>query len=241
MDIPPDSSGQRLRWWQDTAPKSADKWYSESAPPVTQPLPSQLAIPEPLELADELEAEALRRAALAQDAVLIEGSYAQSLPRTRRMFAWVVGIAFLLYPALAIVTHAWFLALVPLIFIAEYFILTSLMRKKFGKHKSQVVISSLGITVEMPYYRIGPVFWDEIESVRTVNWFFTRFVRIKLKNPKKTHQRALTVKPGAMSAIARWSLNMTHIEIVDQWFAESAQEMTEKIATFLPASEKAKG
>jgi hypothetical protein len=234
MENPPDLSGQRLRWWQDDAPKT-QKWYSEPSPVPVQTTSIPLA-PPVLDLEDELEAEALRRAALERDAVLLEGSFANAEPKAFRNFAWIVVPASLFYLAMAALTQHWFLALFPLVFVAEFFLLRSVMRKKFANKKSHIQMSSLGLTVDLPYYRLGPVFWDEIASVSVVNWGITRYVRVKLKDPKKTHKRALTIKPGKMSWMARTSLNMTHIEIVDQWFPESAQEIAARIATFHPAS-----
>ncbi|MBC7805502.1 MAG: hypothetical protein H7145_05060 [Akkermansiaceae bacterium] len=234
METSPDSSGPRLRWWQEDAPQQTQKWYSEPALNPSKTV-SPFVSPQPLSFEEELEAEALRRAALERDAVILEGSYENAEPRTRRNFAWIVGPASLFYFAMAVATQTWFLALFPLLFLAEYLIINALMRKKFAGKKSQLVMSSLGLTVDLPYYRLGPVFWDEIASVRVVNWGIMRYVRVKLKDPKKTHQRALTMKPGTMAWMARFSLSMTHIEIVDQWFPESAQEIAAKIATFDPS------
>lgn len=234
METPPDSSGQRLRWWHEDGPKQELKWYSE---PALEPVKTGTAnlAPQTLDIDDELELEALRRAALERDAVVLEGSYATAEPKARRNFAWVIGPAILFYLAMAALTQHWYLAIFPLIFVAEYSLIRAMMRKKFAGQKSHIAMSSLGLTVDLPYYRLGPVFWDEIASVRVVNYGFMRYVRVKLKDPKKTHQRALTVKPGKMAWMARFSLNMTHIEIVDQWFPESAQEIAARIATFRPA------
>lgn len=238
METSPDSSGQRLRWWQEDAP-APQKWYSEPAPVPVQTLSTEI-VPSVLDLEDELEAEALRRATLERDAVVLEGSFANAEPRAFRNFAWIVGPATLFYLAMAVLTQHWFLAFFPLVFVAEFFLLRKVMRKKFANKKSHITMSSLGLTVDLPYYRLGPVFWDEIASVRVVNWGITRYVRVKLKDAKKTHQRALTIKPGNMSWMARASLNMTHIEIVDQWFPESAQEIAARIATFHPSAVRGK-
>ncbi len=235
METSPDSSGQRLRWWQEDAPQ-AQKWYSEPAL-----VPAQTATPipvpqQPLTFEEELEAEALRRTALERDAVVMEGSYANAEPKMRRQFAWLIGLTAPLYLAMAIASQNWILALFPLLFVAEFFILKALIRKSYAGKKSQIVLSSLGLTADLQHYRIGPVFWDEIASVRVVKTGFGSYVRVKLKDAKKTHERALTIKPGPMGWLIRLSLRSTHIEIMDQWFPQSFQEIAAQIAIFRPSS-----
>ncbi|MBC8134733.1 MAG: hypothetical protein H8F28_02465 [Fibrella sp.] len=233
METSSDSSGQRLRWWQEDTPKP-QKWYSD---PALDPVKIDLipTVSQTLSFEEELEAEALRRTALERDTVVVEGSYTTTISKVRRRLAWIFIPIALMNLTIGILGQSWVNALIPLIFVAEYFLITAIMRKQFATHKPQIALSSLGLTLDLPYYRFGPVFWDEIASVRVVNWWFVRYVSVKLKDPN-THKRALTVKPGALGWLTRFAMSKTHIEIMDQWFPESAEEIAARIATFRPVS-----
>ncbi len=230
----PDSSGQRLRWWQDQPPQATPKWYAQSAPGADHTSAVSLT-PEPLELEDELEAEALRRAALEQDVVITEGSYDNLQSHSRRMFAWIIGLALLFYVPMGVISQSWFLALIPLIYIAEYFILTAVMRKTFRGRKFAVKTSSLGLTLDLPYYHIGPIFWNEVKSVRVVNMLLVQVVQVRLKDPKTTLKRALVMRKHFGSRLTRWSLEQSPIEIQARWFGGSATGLAAQIANFRPA------
>ena len=238
MENSPNSSGQRMRWWQEDTANTTQKWYSQPSETVPDKVLSQVT--EPLELEDELELEARRRAELERNATVIEGSLGNVLSRTRSVLGWVIAFSVLFYPIVGYQVHSWFLALMPLVFIAEYFLIAAMMQKTFAGYKPQIVMSALGLTLDLPYYRIGPVFWDEIKSVRIVNFMGTQGIRIKLKNPKLTYKRSLSIKSGRMAAMTRRSLQITHLEIAMHWFSIPPQEVVAQINRFLPASDPGK-
>ena len=231
METPSDSSGQRLRWWTDAAPQT-QKWYSEPLAPVEEAL--SLPATQTLSLEEELEAEAMRRAALERDAVIITGDLA-SESKAQRWDAWALLFALLTNLTVGIISHSWVNMFLSLVLIAEYLLLTAITRKQFAAHKPQVVVSALGLTVDMPYYRIGPVFWSEIASVRVVDLKITKYVQVTLRNPKETFKRSLSVRPSPLGWLIHLTGRGSCIEIADQSFPQSAGEIAATIANFRPA------
>lgn len=231
-----DMSGQRLRWWQEDPPQTQQKWYREPALETeTFPAPSQVVV-QPLTFEEELEAEASRRAELQRDAVVIEGNFVSARRKMGRTFAWIVGPVVLMNLMIAVLVHSWQNAIIPLIFLAEYFLIVAITRQQFRRQKPRLVLSSLGLTMDLPHYRLGPIFWDEIQSVRVVNIGFMTHLVVTLKDPKKTFDRALELMPGPMAWFTRLFMVKRNIEVTDQWFAESSKEIAAQIAAFHPSS-----
>ena len=231
METPPDSSGQRLRWWHEPAPTA--KWYSEPVAPAPLQTAPPVVVVAPLSFEDELEAEAMRRVVLEQDAVVIEGDNTV-IQKNQKMLALCMGFSALANLVIGSLSHKWFTMFLGVVMIAEYFWITHILRKQLAAQKPRLTVSSLGLTLQMPFYSIGPVFWNEIAGVRVVNWGIVRFVRVSLKDPKRTLARAMMTKERGWNGINRAIVALSHIEITEPWFA-SAPEIAALITTFRPA------
>lgn len=237
--------GARLRWWQEeekTAIPKQNRWYSE--PTIVQEqsghqAQAQLVRQEPLDIFEELELEAQRRAELERNSVIIEGDSRLLVKRMRKRWFWTMTPAILINLAIALFAHT-FVPLGTVFFLLiEVFFLDMLMRNVYKKGPPRVITSDLGLTIQLPLSVTGPIFWNEIKSVKVRRVFFQRVLEIQLNDPKAVFQRAYRAKETNDKPLRWWQRDMmSHlvkrgkITIDDSAFPVSAEEMAKQIAAF---------
>ena len=232
MPTSPDPQQRRLRWWQEESPAASPA--SLIASPGIQAQAQRAAPPQTeLETEDALEAEAVRRTELLKDAVVIQSDNRKFSRQQMATGALILTVA-ALQTTSPTHHHLWLHIVQQIFMVLNGGMLIALGWWLGRQPPTRLTLSRLGVTLENSLYTIGPIFWDEIKTVRVSRILFHRSVVLEMKDPKATYKRAIHAKPAAQKSF--WlrprAILPVPIQIDETFFGVKAGEVMAHIARF---------